>query len=184
MIYLLRHGQTDWNIIHKLQGVTDIPLNDTGRQMAIDAGEKYKEVDFSCCYCSPLMRAKETAELFLEHKNVPIIEDDRLKEMCFGEFEGVENADGDENIPVYKLFHEPEKFQPQKGMESFDELFSRTSSMVEEIKNNHDIEKNNVLIVGHGAMCSGIICTYERVQLKDFWTTLLKNCELYELKMV
>ncbi|MCR4674821.1 MAG: histidine phosphatase family protein [Lachnospiraceae bacterium] len=183
MIYLLRHGQTDWNIRHKLQGVTDIPLNEKGRQMAIEAGKKYKDKEFVCCYSSPLIRAKETAKLFLEGKNIPIIEDDRLKEMCFGEYEGVENALEDENNPVYTLFNKPEIFTPQNGMESFEELFQRTSSMVEEIKKTYDIEKNNVLIVGHGAMCSGIICSYERVQLKDFWSTLLKNCELYELKI-
>ena len=182
MIYLLRHGQTDWNLIRKLQGITDIPLNDTGRQMAIDAREKYKDLTFSCCYCSPLERAYETATIFLEDRGIPIIKDDRFKEMCFGPFEGEQNITDDPNHPLYLLFHKPEEFVPTEGVESFEELFQRTLEGVEEIKKNHDLEKENVLIVGHGAMCSGIICNYEGVQLKDFWTTLLKNCELHELK--
>lgn len=182
MIYLLRHGQTDWNLIKKLQGITDIPLNDNGRTMALEAGKKYADVLFSYCYTSPLSRAKETAELFLKDKNVPIEEDERLREMCFGKYEGVEFSDLDENHLIRKLFNKPEEYVAEVGMESFEELFERTSSMIKDIKNRHDIKKNNVLIVGHGAMCSGIICSCKGIQLKDFWTTLLKNCELYELE--
>ena len=182
MIYLLRHGQTDWNATRKLQGITDIPLNDNGRQMAIEAGEKYKDIDFTLCFCSPLVRAKETAELFLQGKNVPIIEDERFKEMHFGEYEGMDFLELEKNQTIYELFNEPEKYVAQNGTESFEELFARTSSAIKDIKKLYDIENNHILIVGHGAMCSGIICSCEGIQLSDFWTTLLKNCELYELK--
>ena len=65
MLYIIRHGKTDWNELHKLQGRTDIPLNENGRQMAREAGQRYKEVHFDICFCSPLVRAKETAELLL-----------------------------------------------------------------------------------------------------------------------
>ena len=54
----MRHGKTDWNAKHKLQGRTDIPLNEEGIQMAEQAKEKYKDVNFDICYCSPLVRAK------------------------------------------------------------------------------------------------------------------------------
>ena len=54
MFYILRHGRTDWNEEHRLQGEVDIPLNEAGRQMAYDAAEKYKDIDFDICYCSPL----------------------------------------------------------------------------------------------------------------------------------
>ena len=65
MLYIIRHGRTDWNDRHKLQGHTDIPLNDEGRRMAENAAEEYKDVHFDICYCSPLVRAKETAEILL-----------------------------------------------------------------------------------------------------------------------
>ena len=90
MFYILRHGRTDWNEEHRLQGEVDIPLNETGRQMAYDAAEKYKDIDFDICYCSPLKRAQETARIFLADRNpaVEIITDNRLHEMCFGDYEG------------------------------------------------------------------------------------------------
>ena len=62
MIYILRHGKTEWNKLKKLQGRTDIPLCDEGRVMAAEAAEKYADVHFDVCYCSSLVRARETAD--------------------------------------------------------------------------------------------------------------------------
>ena len=83
MIYILRHGKTDWNVLRKLQGRTDIPLNETGRAMAAEAAERYAGVHFDVCYSSPLVRAKETAQIILKDRDVPIYIDDRLMEMFF-----------------------------------------------------------------------------------------------------
>ena len=77
MLYIMRHGRTDWNERHKLQGRTDIPLNANGRQMAEKAREEYADVHFDVCYCSPLIRARETAEIVLRGRNIPIIPDER-----------------------------------------------------------------------------------------------------------
>ena len=81
MLYIMRHGKTDWNIQHKLQGHTDIPLNEEGRQMAKQAREDYLNIPIDICYCSPLIRARETAELVLQGRNIPILCDDRLMEL-------------------------------------------------------------------------------------------------------
>ena len=61
MLYVLRHGKTDWNEQKRLQGRTDIPLNDEGRDMADKAREEYRDIHFDVCYCSPLSRARDTA---------------------------------------------------------------------------------------------------------------------------
>ena len=92
MLYIMRHGRTDWNVRHKLQGRTDIPLNDEGRMMAAEAGKQYSDIHFDECYSSPLARAKETAEIFLKGRGVPVYTDDRLVEMGFGVYEGIENS--------------------------------------------------------------------------------------------
>ena len=71
--------------------------------MAEQAKEKYKDVNFDICYCSPLVRAKQTAEIVLEGRNIPIVYDDRLMEMCFGVYEGVTHPSQIEGSPIRKL---------------------------------------------------------------------------------
>ena len=90
-LYVVRHGETVWNELHKVQGTADIPLAEKGIELAEKTGEALKEVPFDLCITSPLVRARRTAELILEkqpHK-VPVIEDKRIQEINFGELEGV-----------------------------------------------------------------------------------------------
>lgn len=119
MLYIMRHGKTEWNELHKLQGRTDIPLNEEGRQMAKIAGEKYKDINFDVCYCSPLVRAKETAKLVLEGRNVPIIYDERLREMSFGIYEGMENPAKATDSPIRTFFKEPENTKELRKAKHF-----------------------------------------------------------------
>ena len=149
MFYILRHGRTDWNEEHRLQGEVDIPLNETGRQMAYDAAEKYKDIDFDICYCSPLKRAQETARIFLADRNpaVEIITDNRLHEMCFGDYEGVKNIRQKPECPVYLLFEEPEKYVAKDGAESFEELYHRTGEFIEQVLRPQLEAGKNVLVV-------------------------------------
>ena len=77
-LYLARHGQTDWNLEHKAQGQVDIPLNDTGIKQAEELKDKLKSYDFDICYCSPLKRAIQTAEIAVDGRT-QIILDGNLK---------------------------------------------------------------------------------------------------------
>ena len=104
MLYLMRHGQTDWNREYRLQGRTDIPLNDTGREMAAKARERYPDLSVDICYCSPLSRARETAEIFLAGRNVPIVPDGRIAEMSFGKYEGIQSVIDHPELPIRDLF--------------------------------------------------------------------------------
>lgn len=92
MLYIVRHGKTEWNALHKLQGRTDISLNDEGRLMAQQACDEYKTLNIDVCYCSPLVRAVETAQIVLKNRDIPIIKDERLIEMSFGTYEGIEQC--------------------------------------------------------------------------------------------
>ncbi len=181
MLYIMRHGKTDWNVRRKLQGRTDIPLNDEGRRMACEAGEKYKDVHFDVCYSSPLTRARETAELFLQGRNVPILTDDRLKEMCFGVYEGVENSFQIPDCPVNLLFRDPVHYVAVEGGESFRELFARTGAFLREVIDPQLREGRDVLIMGHGAMNCSIICQVKGLDLAHFWDCGMENCHLFEL---
>mgnify|MGYP005782903757 FL=1 len=92
-ILITRHGQTDWNVLGKIQGQTDIELNDNGRQQAKETGELIKNENIDIIITSPLKRAKETAKIINENFNVTIIEDNRLMERNFGKSEGLTKDD-------------------------------------------------------------------------------------------
>lgn len=182
MLYIMRHGKTDWNARKKLQGRTNIPLNEEGREMARNAALEYADVHFDVCYCSPLIRAKETAEIFLANRDIPIITDDRLQEMCFGIYEGIENSFAIPDCPVNVLFKEPEKYtEAFEGAESFEDLFARTGEFLREVVNPLLEQEKDVLIVGHGAMNSSIVCQVKEMPIKDFWSAGIPNCKLMKL---
>ena len=181
VLYIMRHGKTDWNVIHKLQGRTDIPLNDEGRDMAKAAGKEYQNINFDVCYCSPLIRAKETAEIVLQGRNVPIIYDDRLKEMAFGIYEGIENLYEQPDCPVNVFFQNPPQYVAAEGGESFEELFARTGSFLKEVITPALGENKDILIVGHGAMNSSIVCQIRGIPLERFWEAGIENCKLMKL---
>lgn len=88
-IYLIRHGETDWNRMKKLQGTTDIPLNAYGIELAEKTAEGLKDVPFDRIYTSPLIRARKTAEIIRGDRPIEIIETDGLKEISFGDYEGL-----------------------------------------------------------------------------------------------
>lgn len=182
MLYIMRHGKTDWNAKHKLQGRTDIPLSEEGRKMAEDAGKECSNVHFDICYCSPLIRARETAEIVLKGRNIPIISDDRLKEMCFGIYEGTENSFQIPDCPINVLFHHPESYLAVENGESLEELYARTGSFLKEIIEPALEQGKDILIVGHGAMNSSIVCQVKNIPVEKFWSAGIDNCKLMKLK--
>ena len=181
MLYVMRHGKTDWNAAYRLQGGTDVPLNEEGREMAREAARKYKDVPFDICFVSPLQRARETAEIFLEGREVPMIVDGRLREMSFGQYEGTDHIFEKPDCPMYKMFKDPAHYVAEGGAESFEELFERTGEFLREVAEPLATEGKSVLIVGHGAMNTAIINRYRNIPLERFWETLCKNCELVQV---
>ena len=182
MLYIIRHGQTDWNVQHRLQGRTDIPLNDEGRRMAETARTACLDVHFDVCFCSPLVRARETAEILLRDRDIPIITDDRLMEMSFGSYEGLANSFQLPDYPINELFYHPELYtSPPGGAESLDELFARTGDFLREKVDPLLKEEKDVLIVGHGAMNSSIVCQVRNLPREQFWSAGIENCRLMRL---
>ena len=177
-IYIIRHGKTHWNVDRLLQGGTDIELNKDGRDLAVKTGEGLKDVDFDLIFSSPLKRATETAELIRGDRDIPIVTDDRLREIGFGSREGERSmaVKDDPNDSFYFFFHAPEKYDPLDG-ESFQSVMERTKSFLEEkvepLKNDY----NRIMIVGHGAMNKGLMCHILNHGIEDYWSgDLQKNC--------
>ena len=98
-VILIRHGETEWNVLHRFQGLSDIPLNDTGRQQAGFAKNGLQNITLDAIYTSPLQRAVETAEIIRGDRRIPVYPTDGLQEMrrrtIYGNTEaGLENLLG------------------------------------------------------------------------------------------
>ena len=152
------------------------------RAMARAAAEEYRDLRLDVCYCSPLKRARETAEILLKGRDVPIIPDDRLMEMGFGEYEGLADSYKIPDCPINLLFQSPEKYKKSVGgAETIDELFARTGSFLKEVAEPFLEQGKDVLIVGHGAMNSAIISQIKKLPRSEFWSEGIENCVLKKL---
>ena len=184
MLYIMRHGMTDWNAIHRLQGRTDIPLNDEGIEMAQKAHDEYADVHFDICFYSPLKRAAQTAQIVAGDRGIPMICDERLREMSFGVCEGTMDYMTNESSEIFPLFSNPDKYvTPPAEAESIEELCRRTGSFLKEKIVPLMREGKDVLIVGHGAMNSSMIMQIKKLPKKDFWAAGLAKCRLMSFEV-
>lgn len=154
IIGLLRHGQTDWNIDFRLQGITDIPLNQTGINQARIAAAAIKIGDWNFVASSPLSRALDTAKIVAEAIAVPEVTVEQLLiERSFGDAEGLTHAE-------WKLQF-PDGMPP--GGESLDELRFRANELLNRMV--HTYRGTKVLAVSHGAMIRKIVRIVSKGQL-------------------
>ena len=143
-LYVVRHGETIWNVEKRVQGITDIPLTEKGKKEAEELQELISTLDIDVVIASPLERARETAEILIDSK-LPINTDDRIKERDWGMNEGaliseVDRWDCWDVILNTKV----------QNIECIQDFMDRVSNFIEEIKIKH--QDKNVLIVTHSAV--------------------------------
>lgn len=187
-IFVTRHGQTDWNIIEKIQGQTDIELNNTGRKQAEETGKSIKNEHIDLIITSPLKRAKETAEIINKNFNVTIIEDARLMERNFGKNEGLTKSE----IRTLKEIH-PEindvwnynKNVNFNNIETMHDFCNRIYNFLDDIIQKY--KDKNVLLVTHGGASVPIKYYFMNYPLENFvdrnGITSLKNCEIAKFEI-
>lgn len=178
-LYIIRHGETIWNAEGRLQGRADIELNEKGREVAGRLGEQLEDIEFDCIYSSPLIRAYETACLIRGHRNIPIIRDDRLKEICFGVKEGIHYTEWLNDTSPYRFFFtEPLKYEQPEEAESFQDVCDRTKEFLKEVIEPLYGQKKRIMIVAHGALNKGLMCHIEGNDIAHYWGKGLQgNCE-------
>ena len=179
LIYVIRHGETEANLRGVMSGWTDDALNENGIRLAEITGRNMKGIVFDECYSSPLSRARTTAELVLRESGnkIPVILDDRLKEIFVGDWEGVsfrhpEKPEYVQNITTY--FLNPFQFERCPNGESAPEVCARTQSFLKELMARDD--DKTYLVSTHGfAMRAMLNMLYENPE--DFWQSHMPyNC--------
>ena len=179
MIYFVRHGQTSDNLNKIYTGQKDVPLNENGIAQAKETAELLKDVKFDVCFCSPLVRAKQTCgEILKYHKNLKVIYDDRLKERDYGKLVGQ---------PVGSIKFNRWKVGDDVGMnqkyqiEEIMSVYNRVADFYDEVLPKY--KGKNVLIVAHSGIGRiGSAYFNGMPENLDFSVIQIKNAEVLQFE--
>ena len=179
-LYLVRHGETDWNKEGRMQGRKGVGLNEVGLEQVKMLGEELKDkgLVFDVCYASPLKRAVETAEVLVGGK-CEIVYDERLMERGFGVFEGRTMEEFWDSVGVNDIMDRRSNYS-EKDLEPIKNVLERAKSFLNDIKKEY-INDERVLVVSHGALLRAL--HFEIVGYNDetdFHDFSFKNAEMRE----
>lgn len=175
-LYLIRHGQTDWNLHKRVQGATNVPLNATGLAQAADLRRQTADLEFEACYASPLLRAAQTAMIVVDGRT-EIIYDSRLKERSHGKFEG-------QYLPKWDLI-KPDIFDREintnvQGIEPIRSLDARTGEFLQEIYYKYS-ETAKIMIVAHAGSLKSMLSSIMDYNSPEFRDFRFEQGQVYEL---
>lgn len=174
MIFVTRHGQTNWNLEQKVMGRCDEPLNIKGIEQAYITKENLKDCDIDLIICSPLIRTKQTANIINKDRTINVIYDERIIERNFGELEGL-HYDQYDNLTLWD-YYKNKQYEKAECMKDF---FERIYSFLDDIKNKY--QDLNILLVTHGGVSVAINCYFNNnIPEGSLSNTglFLKNCEV------
>ena len=147
-VFIVRHGETDYNAQHRWQGQIDVPLNALGLQQAEKLGTHFKNIDLDAVFSSDLSRAYETALAIAKPKGLDIIKDARLREMALGAFEGLTRPELDERFPQeVESWYASDDYAPPNG-ESRSQTLARAYEAWQELIAHEQYE--TILLLSHG----------------------------------
>lgn len=173
-IYLVRHGETDWNRAPRLQGVVDVPLNRAGVMQARRLAARFQDIPFSCVVTSPLRRATATAAILACPRASPLQTDTRLREIDHGDLTGLTLPEIGRRFPEI-VSHEqllPAAFD-RSGGEALAAVYRRASATLDDVIDLH--AGGSVVVVGHGVTNALLWCAATGVPRSRFDECLQPN---------
>ena len=174
MVYLARHGETDWNRAGRWQGWTDVPLNETGEGQAFALAEQLRERRIERIVASNLARAHRTAEIVARALAVPLVDvDPDLRERGFGLFEGLTREECECRYPDEWKSYRADAILPP-GAESHEIVMDRMHRAVRRAAEGETTERGPVLVVTHGSALRAFVLT-----ATGSMPGPLSNCALY-----
>jgi len=167
-VYVVRHGQTAWNLEEVFRGRMDIPLDETGKKEVHLAGKALKDETLHAIYSSPLSRSMETAENIAKFQNIEVKPLEAIIDISYGEWEGVSLAEVQKKYPdLYTLWlKEPHKVRFPNG-ESLEQVCVRTQNAIENLLEKH--ENENIALVAHRVPNKVISCALLGIDNSNFW---------------
>ena len=166
-LYVVRHGETSWNLENRFQGWADQPLSDTGEKQAAEVARMLASVSFDAAYSSDLSRARRTAEIILDGRGVEAVPVKGLREMNIGDLDGLVVTEIEERFPdLLKAWREAPQSVTMPGGETLEQVSDRAWAAVEPIVERHRGE--TVLLVAHHTINKTIICRTLGIPLERF----------------
>jgi len=154
LVYLIRHGQTQFNADGRVQGWLDVPLNESGHDQARRLAQRLSAQAIDLIFTSPLSRAADTARALAEASNFRLVYDERLREYNMGDWTG---KTGDEIAASSLELGLDDPLIPIPGGESAMDMRNRVSAFVKELAQRHSKTLNRVAVVSHGGTLGAII---------------------------
>lgn len=168
LLYIVRHGQTEWNVEERFQGHHDSPLTELGRNQAIWLGETLVNDPIDIIFSSSSKRTRHTAELIRRNRDIGIVESDELKEIHLGIWEGRRKQEIERDDPsnMDRFFRDPERFSVD-GAESFRQVRERALSQLNIIMQEH--VGKSVLIVTHTVVVKLLLAYFGNRPMERLW---------------
>ena len=178
--YFVRHGQTDWNLAHRIQGggAAEVDLNAAGAAQAAAAAEGFTRagLSFNRIYTSPYRRARHTAEIICSRVGGTPVLDDRLREIDLGDYNGTSYEEAgyvDDNIRA--AFENPPAFVPHGG-ESYAQFLARVGGFLDNELKPLEGKCGKVLVVTHRGVLNAVATILGNRDLSQFWKNDTANC--------
>ena len=174
VLYVVRHGQTDWNVENRFQGHTNTHLTKLGKQQAEKLALSLRDTHLDAILSSPLQRAIDTASIINQYKHLPITIETRLIERSFGDFEGLDDI-SQFGCSIHTLLNYNLNYDLH-NVEPIQDLFKRVDSLLIDLEKN--FSNKQILLSSHG----GIVQVIESILKKlpnstDLQSLSFSNCE-------
>lgn len=172
-IYLVRHGETEWNAKRIIQGHSDIPLNSKGKLQAKQLGEELKNVHFEVVFSSDLLRARDSAEIIVSGKKIKINVEKVLRERFFGRFEGKPLMDFKKIVGEVMLVNKEKQSELNLfDVENDEDIVTRLVPFMQEVVKKY--LGKNILMMTHGGLIRAFL-GYVGFKIPEYSEKPMKN---------
>lgn len=167
-VYLVRHGETEWEKQGIFEGRLDSPLTDKAEQQARLRGAQLRDIIFSVAVSSSAGRALSTRNLLVGERDIPRLTHPGLIDIHLGELEGMSEKNAQHLYPeaIHDFLQNPDSFTAPNG-ESFENVQYRAVNAVNQLARQY--QGSNILLVSHAAVIASIACHFDKLPLGDYW---------------
>jgi len=181
-IFLVRHGQTDYNVEGRIQGDLPVPLNVYGVKQANELAKKFKTMSITQVYASPLRRAKQTARIIAKPHKLKVKFERGISERFLGVLKGTTREERMKKYPhfIHERIRNTIDWKPPKG-ETIRHLIARAMESFKKIVRRHKLG-DRIVIVSHGGTLRAIVHMLHNGKPTEYWhTSALDNAEIVEV---